>query len=264
MTILTATERGDMVERLIPVATNLAMLVHGDGGPRDIHQALVRLTPGDKDALLVILAALVDPDQPIGKALGWVEFDEYGELTVPEWGDDRSLRSLREDMDTADVGGGDVVDEVAVERYASGERVMVSPAERLEAVARAVRRGRSYLDIDAQQGLRLGDTSTFVSRARKAYARDGMPFPDMTRPDASRTFSKEEVTAIRERSAAGATDMEISLTYGVDQKAIGNICRGDRYPQYGGPIRQPRNKPGAATRVVWARGDASFAKNSVA
>jgi hypothetical protein len=83
MTALTATERAAQAERLLPYAAQLIALVHGDGGPRDIQQLLARLDPRDLTALLVVAAALADPDRPLADALGWVAFDEHGRPDRP-------------------------------------------------------------------------------------------------------------------------------------------------------------------------------------
>lgn len=83
MTALTAAERGELAERLLPVAANLVRLVHGDGGPRDIQQVLARLNPDELDALPVVLAALVDPARSLADALGWVTWDCHGRPCPP-------------------------------------------------------------------------------------------------------------------------------------------------------------------------------------
>lgn len=75
---MTPEERGDLAERLLPVAAKLVCIVHGDGGPRDIHQAVARLTSDERDALLVVMAGLVDPDAPVDDVLGYVTWDEHG------------------------------------------------------------------------------------------------------------------------------------------------------------------------------------------
>ncbi|MFE2911294.1 hypothetical protein [Kitasatospora indigofera] len=75
---MTPAERGDLAERLLPYAARLACLVRGDGNERDIAQHIARLDRGERDALLVVLAALVDPDMPLAEALGHVTWDEHG------------------------------------------------------------------------------------------------------------------------------------------------------------------------------------------
>jgi hypothetical protein len=234
---MTVEQRGDLAEQMLPIAAHLAVLVHGDGGPEDVREVLEGLDATQKDALLVVLAGLVDPEQPLGKALGWLDFNEHGQLTVPSWSERRSVRDLA--PEPAEELDDDYIDEVAVQQYLRGINAEVTPRERLEAIARGVRAGMDYPEFDSLYGLRKGSTATFVSRQRKYLAKQGKPIPSMQRPDV-RVFSEEEVVAIRERSAGGATDIELALSFGSDPRTIGHICRGVRYPKYGGPTRQAR------------------------
>lgn len=93
MTALTATERGALADELLPVAGRLVCIIRGDGNDRDIHQLLARLEPSEKDALLVVLAAMVNPDMPISLALSYITWDEYGRSTPPP-DDDRTMHDL--------------------------------------------------------------------------------------------------------------------------------------------------------------------------
>lgn len=259
MTVLSAKERGDMVEELLPQATNLVVLVHGDGGVRDVHQAIARLDAGQRDAMLVILAGLVDPDRPLSSALGWLDFTEEGELTVPPWQDTASVRDLVPEPELED--DETFVDETAVQNYIKGIPGDVSVVERLQAVVEAAAQGISYLELDERHGFKAGRTSTFISRLRKQYVADGKPFPAIVRPLVSEQLSAETVVAIRERSAAGDTDMDIGLAFGVQPKAVAAICRGRTHARAGGPIREAKSsKPGRATRVDWAHGQERFAE----
>lgn len=97
---LTPEQRGDLAEQMLPHAAHLAVLVHGDGGPEDVAEVLAGLDDTQKNALIVVLAGMVDPDQPVGKALGWCDFDEHGSLTVPvSWSERRSVRDLAPEPD---------------------------------------------------------------------------------------------------------------------------------------------------------------------
>lgn len=69
---------GDMAEALVPVAAALACIVRGDGGAVDVAYLLRRLSSAERDALLVVLAGLVDPDTSVRDALGWVTWDDAG------------------------------------------------------------------------------------------------------------------------------------------------------------------------------------------
>lgn len=83
MSNLTAEQRGDLAEQLLPVAARLSCIVHGDGGDRDAHQAIARLTPEQRDALLIVLAGLVDPDAKLSDALSYLAWDEHGRPQRP-------------------------------------------------------------------------------------------------------------------------------------------------------------------------------------
>ena len=242
-----------MAEELLPVAAHLVALVHGDGGPDDVAQVLGGLDATQRDALLVVLAGLVDPDQSMGSALGWLDYDEHGRTVVPSWGEKTRLRDLAPEPELED--DETFIDEAAVRRYVRGLPVAVTPRERLVAVTRCVEGGMEYPDIDAMHGLRKGSTSTFMSRTRRAFAERGEAFREPVRPDAQPLLSEKQVIDIRERSERGQTDLEIAMSFGLTAHAVGAICRGHRYASYGGPIREPKkNKPSAKTRVVWAGG----------
>jgi hypothetical protein len=248
-----------MAERLMPVAAHLVTLVHGDGGPVDVQEALARLDSAEKDGLLVVLAGLVDPDQPMGRALGWLDAD------MPARTARMRIRELAEDVEP-DLGDEDVfVDEVAVAAYAKGDRVTVTPRERVEAIVAAVRSGVTYLELDAMHGLTRGSTATFISRTRKAYVSRGEAFPEIPRSAAAPSFTEDQVVDIRLRSAAGATDLEIGLVYDTPRKTITNVVSGASYRNFGGPIRPKRqvNRPSKASRVLWGGGQEGFLKTAV-
>lgn len=246
MSTLTLKERGDLAEQMLPVAANLAVLVHGDGGPDDIAEVLSGLDETQKNALIVVLAGLVDPEQPVGKALGWLDFNEHGALTVPSWSEERSVRDLAPEP-TEDLADG-FVDQVAVHRFVQGLPVEVTDAEFLAAVQQCVATGMTLADIDHLRRWPRRTTENRVNRLRKQYQRSGRRFPSLAQPGL-RTFTEAEVVAIRERAAAGVSDREIAMSYGTARETIRSIVRGHRYAQYGGPIRAPRaKKPAKASR----------------
>jgi hypothetical protein len=77
-----AKKHGDMAERLVPVAADLVLRVHHEG--RDsIGHLLATLTPKERWALPVVLAAMVPPDLPVGDLLAWVTWDEQGHPLTP-------------------------------------------------------------------------------------------------------------------------------------------------------------------------------------
>ncbi|MFG2276731.1 hypothetical protein ACGFNY_44105 [Streptomyces chartreusis] len=243
---LNATQRGDLAEAMLPVAANLAVLVHGDGGPEDVREVLEGLDETQKNALIVVLAGLVNPDQPVGKALGWLDFNEHGSLTVPSWSEDRSVRDLA--PEAVEELGDEYVDDVAVTKFVRGFPVEVSDAEFLAAVKHCIARELTLADIDQLRGWRRKTAENWVNRLRKQYQRSGREFPSLARPSV-RVFSEAEVLAIRERSAGGASDRDIAMSYATTRETIRSICRGLRYAQYGGPIRAARGvQPTAASR----------------
>jgi hypothetical protein len=76
MSAMTLSSVGTSRARCCPKAANLAVLVHGDGGPEDIAEVLERLDDTQKNALIVVLAGMVDPEQPVGKGLSWTDCHE--------------------------------------------------------------------------------------------------------------------------------------------------------------------------------------------
>ncbi|HEY5834934.1 hypothetical protein [Streptomyces sp.] len=236
-----AQARGDLAEAMLPVAARLACLVHGDGGPEDIRQELDALTSRQTEALVVVLAGLVDPDRSVASSLGWLSVDEGGRPVTPVWDDRTPLRHLAEQDAPED--GEDVVDEVAVAAYLAGRPVAVTDKERLEAVRRGVAKGLSFAGFDVLHGLGDGATGRFVRRQRKLAAERGEPFPDDLANGALRAFSDQEVLDMRHRAANGATDLEIAMAYGVRREVARRIVCGLSHSWVGGPIRTPR-KPG--------------------
>lgn len=260
MTTLTAKQRGDMAEELLPTAAYLVTLVHGDGGPRDVHQLVARLSPAHKEALLIVLAGLVDPDQPMGQALRWLDFDESGALTVPPRDEATRVRDMAADPELGDPD--EYVDEVAVAHYVKGKPVQLTKPERLAAVALAIKQGLSCLDLDAMHNLRKGDTSTFVSRMRKKHAEQGLPFPVVSPATSARRFTEAEIVAIRVRSAQGATDLEVGLSFGTKPETVAHICRGERYAEFGGPIRAKRSGASVEASREYMCGHAADSKDA--
>lgn len=88
-------------ERMVFKAARLAAIVHGDGGAWDISNHINYLDRDELRALVVVLAGMVDPDQTVEQALGYITWDEHGRpvrqdiprCTVRELAD-RRLREL--------------------------------------------------------------------------------------------------------------------------------------------------------------------------
>lgn len=251
MTVLTAEQRGDLAERMLPVAAHLAVLVHGDGGPEDVGAALAGLDDTERTALIVVLAGLVDPDQSMSTMLGWLDRNEYGALTVPHWNDTTPLRDLVPDEPTVD----DYVDMVAVRLYLTGRRVDLTDAEFLVVLEHAAEQGLLLPDLDRRQKAPVGSNEKRVNRIRKAYQRSGRELPAVLVPGArAAEFTDAEVVELRERYAAGGvTDLELALMYGRSRAAVSALLSGVTYQSVGGPIRAPRgSRPKAASRTGFA------------
>lgn len=253
MSVLTAAQRGDLAEDMLKVAANMAVLVHGDGGPEDVQEVLAELDDTQRTALIVVLAGLVDPEQPMAKALGWLEFDETGALAVPRWDEERPVRDLAEAGELAE--DPDYVDSEAVRRFLAGSRVSLTDAEFLVAVEHAAAQGLTLFELDRRQRVTRGVNGNRVYRMRRAYQRAGRDLPAALRSDGKQVeFTNAQVVEIRERYAAGGvTDLELSLQYGRTRKAISTLLSGASYRNAGGPIRVPRgSKPQEVSRAGFA------------
>jgi hypothetical protein len=70
--------RGDLAERMVYVAWGMARLVR-DEDAGSIGTFLATLTPEEKDALLVVQAAMIPAAESVpGELLSWVTWDEHG------------------------------------------------------------------------------------------------------------------------------------------------------------------------------------------
>lgn len=159
---MTPTDRGDLAQDLLPTAAHLACLVHGDGDARDIHQTIARLTPHQRDALLVVLAALIDPDQPAAELLDFITWDEEGNTDTHPVYDERTLREI-DDEDYRTPPEQPEIDEVAIRLALEGTDIMLSRKEQIVAIAEARR-----LDIpqaEIADRLRLGGNLPTALRA---------------------------------------------------------------------------------------------------
>lgn len=247
MSGLDAKQRGDLAEAMLPVAAHLAVLVHGEGGPEDVRDVIAGLTDTEKNALIVVLAGLVDPDQPMGKALGWLGFDEHGEMVVPaSWSVPSSVRDLAPEADVE--LDDDYVDPVAVTEFMRGVPVDLTDADFLAAVKQCAALGMSYQDVDKLRRWPEKTTANWVYRLRKRYARAGREFPDLCVAK-GRAFTEAEVVSIRERSQAGTADVVLAVDFDVERETIRSILRGQSYAHFGGPIRRGRS----AARVKASR-----------
>lgn len=140
MSALTAEQRGDMAEALLPEAAGLVVDVH-EGSPDDIATRLAGLSRHELEAVAVILAALADPDRGIREALAWVDFDENGNRLYPS--DLTRSQKVVRDLAPGLVRSLSGVDVVAVHRAigVDGQGVALTAAERRLAVEVGYRRG---------------------------------------------------------------------------------------------------------------------------
>ena len=238
MSTLTLEQRANLAEAMLPVAAELAVLVHGDGGPEDVADLLGRLDDTQRRALLVVLAGLVDPDRPLTQLLGWAP-DLIGPTAGP---DEETLRDVAEDhargyhcvtcscATTED----EHVDAAVVDAYLAGLRPQVNRAERLAAILEWQRRGLILRDMDDLNDLAPGTSDRFLRRANKEAASGVVRTP-------IRKLTDEQVIEMRTRSAAGGeTDAALAIAYGVSGNSVGRILRGEHYANVGGPIRGKR------------------------
>lgn len=257
-TAMSVEQRDALAAEMLPVAAHLAVLVHGDGGPQDVAEVLAGLDDTRKNALIVVLAALVDPDQPVGKALTWTDVTRHGALPVPSWLEQRPVREHA--PEPAAEADDDYVDPVAVERFVQGLPVKVTDSEFLAAVQECVNRGISVSEVNRLHGWPPRFAENWVNRLRKQYQRSGREFPSLAQPN-TRVLTEKEVLEIRTRSAKGANDLQLAVRFGTSQTTIREIVSGRRYKQYGGPIRTARSKQGlrASREFMCGHADNSLA-----
>jgi len=75
---LDAEARGQLAEQLIWTAIDFVGLVKRNGGAEAVGEFLDDLGDDERDALPVILAAMVDDDRTPDEMLSWVTWDEHG------------------------------------------------------------------------------------------------------------------------------------------------------------------------------------------
>ena len=72
-----ARARGDLAERMVAPACELACIVR-DEGRESVGVFLARYGEDEIRALLVVLAGMVPVDVPAASLLSWLKFDEFG------------------------------------------------------------------------------------------------------------------------------------------------------------------------------------------
>lgn len=169
---LTPEERGDLVEALLPEAAGLAVGVREETS-EEIGARLAGLSRHELEALAVVLAAMVDPDRGLREALGWVDFDEFGERLhwVPKGS--RAVRDISPDRVVRGLG----VDMVAVRRALEGEPLVLSRDERRLAVETGIRSGMSYDDVAGALGMKREAVQRSWERAKGRARSEGRWVP---------------------------------------------------------------------------------------
>lgn len=173
MSAMTAEQRGDLAEAMLPEAAGLVVEVH-EGSADDIRLRLQGLTRHELEAVAVVLAGLADPDRGLKEALSWVTFDEAGDpLDRPS----DSKRTVRE-VAPARRDRSRVVDLVAVDRALSpGPKVVLCRDERRIAVERGIRRGMSYDDVADRLSMDRDAVKQAWERAKRRARSEGRWIP---------------------------------------------------------------------------------------
>jgi hypothetical protein len=169
---LTAEQRGDLVQALLPEAAGLVTAVREES-QEEVTARLRGMSPYELEVVAVILAAMVDPDRGLGEAFGWVNFDEYGEPLSMGGPSSRTVRDLTSTAPRRGLG----VDEVAVERALSGDQINLNRPERALAVDRGIRRGMGYDLVAERLGMDREAVKKAWDRAKKKARAEGRPVP---------------------------------------------------------------------------------------
>lgn len=167
---MSAEERGDLVEALLPDAAGLVVGVREETR-EEITARLRGMSRHELETMAVILAAMVDPDRGMREAFDWIDFDEHGQaLPWPT----QATRTVRQLVST-EAPRGRGVDEVAVERALAGDRLNLNAKERALAVDRGIRRGMGYdlvaelLGMDREAVKRSWERAKRKARAEGRY-----------------------------------------------------------------------------------------------
>ena len=173
MSAMTAEQRGDLAEAMLPEAAGLVVEVH-EGSADDIRLRLQGLTRHELEAVAVVLAGLADPDRGLKEALSWVTFDEAGAPLDRQSESKRMVRDVVPNRVDRNLG----VDRVAVERaLAPGPVVRLNRDERREAVEVGLRRGMSYDDVAGRLGMDRESVQQAWERAKRRARAEGRWIP---------------------------------------------------------------------------------------
>ncbi|MFE3202158.1 hypothetical protein [Embleya sp. NPDC059237] len=162
-----------LIESLLPLAAQLIVLVHGDGGRSDIGEFLEGLSDDERWALLVVLAAMVNPDRSLGAALGWVTWDERADPGALGLADTRRIRDVAQLPDEEPPDDAELIDPQVLERSLGGEFAVATPLEQRAVVEAAAREGVRPLLVARGLDLDLKSTQKAIERARARLAKEG-------------------------------------------------------------------------------------------
>lgn len=176
MSGLTAAQRGDMVEVLMPEAAGLVVDVH-EGSAEEIKTRLAGLDRHELEALAVVLAAIVDPDRSMKDALAWVTFDEYGNRIPPSQTtkSEKPVRDLAPRMKRQLAN----VDVVAVNRALTRKGIgqPLNTHERRLAIEIGLRRGYTYELVATQLCMDPEAVKRSWERIKQRARQAGDPVP---------------------------------------------------------------------------------------
>lgn len=118
---------------------------------------------------------------------------------------------------------------------------MFQPPE-VAAIRKAVANGESGAAIARRLGVHRATVSK-IARGRTYQTVGGQPC-------AGRHLTPEEVRTIRDRAARGETATAIADDMGLIRQSVSRVILGRSYRDAGGPIAEPRVRPGEARRAT--------------
>ncbi|MFJ8677166.1 WhiB family transcriptional regulator [Streptomyces sp. NPDC093589] len=134
--------------------------------------------------------------------------------------------------------------------------------EMLDEIVACRRQGMGWERVAAVLGLPAGTLRKRVDRWMDREKAAGRTVPVEVVERVGGGLSREQVLDIRRRAAAGEADSEQSLRTGMSKSAIRRVASGERYPQFGGPLRAKRqghaSQPKLASCTEFNNGRASY------
>ncbi|MFI0156159.1 WhiB family transcriptional regulator [Streptomyces lydicus] len=128
-------------------------------------------------------------------------------------------------------------------------------ADLIDAIVALRREGVIWSDIGHELGIPAGALRHRVLRWARGEMEAGRSVPDELSAQRRCGLSEREVVEIRERAEAGETSAEASLRTGLSKTSIKRIVSGERYPEFGGPLRVTRRsfatRPTLASRTLF-------------